>query len=926
MADYLEPLSATGRSGGRPVSPLSTRSPLSPKPASSFSNNSLSPNALHRMGYQRMDSEEHHGVVDAEDYAVSNTDPIGTNALGIASASSEPLVRSPIARVAVGSKASSKTTSPKTPHFYQSLGNPSPPPATIMHSSWDEPPSATLFPSWGAPNFLDPKHEVQHNTRQTADAAYSIPMSDFSPPLGQKTAYTGADFSKESSEEEFDDEAFRSKFGEAPHYCSSKTDIFTHRSSWLSVIIFILSIYSTAGSGIWLVAAVIQPSWGHQISSRQGLDPSSARLIAALIAKTIEISFVTVFVTCIGQILTRRAFLRKSRGMTLAEMTVRNWVLQPGSLITHFENLQYAGVTFLGALALTATVAATFYTTASEAMVAPKLKLGDWVHHELSGNVRTSYGNVHYALDVCPSLLGRNLDGSAAESCGAVQFSGQSYRNLMSFMANWTLYNQTDTSTDLTDRPSGTMLLYDNTTMYSTWIETQYSDVAEQFERTGHVINNVTMAMPHPGIYAAATDPVNKILQPDDLEGVGRYAIQAGVVSPAINVLCVNLDADELAPLVYTTWPNSNNSATGVGDQLIGRPGWDGQVPPPLKENGQKEYLNETDVDDIFRWGERYGRRPPVFQLYPSNYNLLTNSSVSDSDALYMLGKSPNITEYTLCEMRSWVSPNCSTRFDISGTAGASMRAHCEDPDDANSYLQSFSTPQNWSGPSTDWKWTADTWKLSMDLNGGSYNNNASNARIITQLALQEPRLPRELPSIAEALAVFASSTIVIGSIDTPFVHYWDGETPTVEGLTQPFNASLIMQQYTSGYVEDWHVIFYVVLVLVFGINLFCMSYFLLRSGLVTDFTEPQNLFALAINSPPSAQVQGSCGGGPQNRDLVVPWRVAYAPSANHYFFEEANERPWRGRYAQEAVSTARDLGAKKDSSYNRLSKDKMWL
>lgn len=156
-------------------------------------------------------------------------------------------------------------------------------------------------------------------------------------------------------------------------------------------------------------------------------------------------------------------------------------------------------MTFLGALALTATVAATFYTTASEAMVAPKLKLGGWVHHELSGNVRTLYGNVHYALDVCPSLLGRNLDVSATESCGAVQFSGQSYRNLMSFMANWTLYNQTGTSTDLTDRPSGTMLLYDNTTMYSTWIETQYSDVAEQFERTGHVINNVTMAMPHPG-------------------------------------------------------------------------------------------------------------------------------------------------------------------------------------------------------------------------------------------------------------------------------------------------------------------------------------------------------------------------------------------------------------------------------------------
>ena len=35
----------------------------------------------------------------------------------------------------------------------------------------------------------------------------------------------------------------------------------------------------------------------------------------------------------------------------------------------------------------------------------------------------------------------------------------------------------------------------------------------------------------------------------------------------------------------------------------------------------------------------------------------------------------------------------------------------------------------------------------------------------------------------------------------------------------------------------------------VFGINCFCLIYLLFRSGLVTDFTEPQNLFALAVNS-----------------------------------------------------------------------------
>lgn len=215
-----------------------------------------------------------------------------------------------------------------------------------------------------------------------------------------------------------------------------------------------------------------------------------------------------------------------------------------------------------------------------------------------------------------------------------------------------------------------------------------------------------------------------------------------------------------------------------------------------------------------------------------------------------------------------------------------------------------------------------------MDLNGGVYNNNASNARIISQLALQEPKLPRTLPSMAEALAVYASSTLVIGSINTPFKHYWDYEEPILSdpGPLQAFNASIRTQQYTSGHVSDWQSVFYVVLILVFAINLFCLVYFILRSGLVTDFTEPQNLFALAVNSPPSVQLKGSCGGGPEKRDLMVPWRVAYAPSANHYFFEEANPSPWTGVRAEASVTTSREYGRPKGASYKRLSSGKSWI
>ncbi|KAF4436335.1 hypothetical protein FACUT_6499 [Fusarium acutatum] len=655
-------------------------------------------------------------------------------------------------------------------------------------------------------------------------------------------------------------------------------------------------VYSTVGSGIWLVTAILQPRWGHKIASGASLSPSTATTLAALLAKTIEMSFVTVFVSCLGQVLTRRAFIRKAHGMSLAEMTMRNWVIQPGSLITHFETLPSSSLTLLGMLSLTATIAAAFYTTASDAMVSPKLKSGSWEHKELIGYVRASYANAAYVREDCPYLFNITEDIHAAESCMNVQFSGQSYRNLLNYMNMWTNLNQngTEISSDLKKRPGGTTLLHDNTTMYSSWIETEHGDVKAHFEETGRIINNVTLALPHPGVYGASKLKVNGILQPDDLAGVGEYTVRAGVVSPSVNVLCVDMDKKELAPLVYTTWPNAKVNNTDIPGQKTGWPGWTGEVPQPLDGKNKDYYLNRTAVDDIFRWGPKYERRPPVFQMYPFDFNLLTNATVYAADAIYTLGKSPESKNYTVCQLRSWVSPNCSTEFNISGIAGASMKAHCEDDADENAYRRSFPSDQGWSAPSLDWKWLADQWRLSMDLNGGSVNNNASNARILTQLALHEPKMPASYPSLAEALAVYSSSLIMISAIGTPFRHYWDQDPKAypenlipAPGFPQPFNASLITQEYTSGHTQSWQNIFYVVLVLVFAINLFCLGYFIMRSGLVTDFTEPQNLFSLAINSPPSNSFHGSCGGGPEKRHLVVPWKVAYAPSANHYFFQD---------------------------------------
>ncbi|KAH7121952.1 hypothetical protein B0J13DRAFT_648804 [Dactylonectria estremocensis] len=735
------------------------------------------------------------------------------------------------------------------------------------------------------------------------------------------------------TDDEYDDDAFFKKFQQPPSNCWSSEDIHQKRTSWLSVTIYILSLYSTLASGIWLVTAILQPRWGQKISSKHGLLPTTATTLSALFAKTIEMSFVTVFVSFVGQVLTRRAFIRKAQGMTLAEMTMRNWVIQPGSLVTHFETLPSSALTLLGALCLTATFASAFYTTASDAMVSPKLKYGKWESKELSGFVRASYANTAYVASDCAYMFDLEDDPHATESCMNIQFSGMSYRNLLNFMTTWTNINDNGTKikNDLTRRPYGTMLLYDNTTMYSDWIETEHSNVTAQYAKTGRIINNVTLAMPHPGVYAASTSKVNGILQPDDLDGVGEYAVRAGVVSPAINVLCVNIDADELAPLVYTEWPNAKVNDTGVGNQTRGWSGWEGEVPQPVDKKNKANYLNSTDVDDIFKWGSKYERRPPVFQLYPYDYNLLANGTVYGSDALYILGKSPEFSNYTLCQLRSWTSPNCSTQFNISGTAGASLTAHCEDTGDKDSYLRSFDDKQGWSVPSLDWKWLADQWRLSMDMNAGSTNSNSSNARILTQLALEEPKLPASQPSMAEAFAVYASSLVVIAAIDTPFVHYWEyNDTNNVvasgSGHLQAFNASLITQQFTSGHIDTWQNLFYVILIIVFAINLLCLGYFIVRSGLVTDFTEPQNIFALAINSPPSGQLNGSCGGGPEKKHLEVPWRVGYAHSANHFFFEEANGGLPTGKFATETVCTGSEYGQVRQSSYKRLSNSRGWL
>lgn len=265
---------------------------------------------------------------------------------------------------------------------------------------------------------------------------------------------------------------------------------------------------------------------------------------------------------------------------------------------------------------------------------------------------------------------------------------------------------------------------------------------------------------------------------------------------------------------------------------------------------------------------------------------------------MYALIKAPDssTTDYTICQLRSYLSTSCSTIYNVSGLSGGQMTAHCEDPGNKLAYDKSVSpsvTPWN-----TDWRNVAQQWMLSMSLNTGLSDANSSTSRLLSQLIPTVPawgnvKLPGLTPSISELMAVMVGNTLLLSTADTTFYHYWDATYDSHilnPGVYEPFNASMSSQEYTSGLQQQWQGIFYIVLVLVFITNVFCLVYFIVRHGLVTDYTEPSNLFALAVNSPPSRRLDGSCGSGPEGYQLDVDWHVMAEDSSGHFYMKEGQE------------------------------------
>ena len=225
-----------------------------------------------------------------------------------------------------------------------------------------------------------------------------------------------------------------------------------------------------------------------------------------------------------------------------------------------------------------------------------------------------------------------------------------------------------------------------------------------------------------------------------------------------------------------------------------------------------------------------------------------------------------------------------------------------------------------------DWVDVASEWGLSLSLNDGIMNGASANARLLTQLIPTSAALDPSLPSISEALAVLAGGTLVLSSLDSPFVHWWNYSGSNILAVPQyeAFNATLRTREYMSGGQHPWQRMFYVVLVIIFVSNVFCLVYFVVSGSHLTDFMEPQNMFTLALNSPPNAVFDGCCGGDLHKKHFKATWRIMRDSEREHLYIESRNAVPKQTRKGRHSKQADLEMKSPIESMYTELNRKKI--
>lgn len=565
--------------------------------------------------------------------------------------------------------------------------------------------------------------------------------------------------------------------------------------------------------------------------------------MSVIFAKAIEISFVTVFVTFLGQVLSRRALNTNSKGINLSEIMMRTWPTSPGSMLTSFS-LRYAGPKFLGILSISVTVFATLYTTAADSLVAPKLKWGTLYETNIRGMATINYANSTALVNNCPAIVSANQDGPVqGGSLPVSQITCYNIHNSFPSLRDFTSYSNsfkdwiadanstTGGAVNMTTRPGATTISKKNT---------YYGQFTKIQGENG--INNVSLVMPHGGLVPAIQNGTeNHFVQPDTSGDFGNIDVTASIINPAVNVLCASLDDETVEWFIRVGGPYDTNR-TGRLDPSIQKLF---NFNPNGSVTGWEDYtynLNKLGHNGI-------GYEAPRFEKDPIEYNSVLWQTFAYSDgAMYVLIRA-NGTEpkaYSMCSVRSYLTTECSTRY-VSASGGGNVTVDCS-PNNPLAASRLLSTPK--IEYMNQFKDIATELGYALNLNTGATNSNNSLSRVLGFFALASntSELSSSLPSLAEALAVLYGNTLVASSTgaqllpmaSTAKLPFW-----------QSFRVHVKTQEYASGTSSGYQLVFYVVLTGVLLLNFFCLSYFLLTPNLVTDWTDVANLFCVSLVSNP---------------------------------------------------------------------------
>ena len=363
---------------------------------------------------------------------------------------------------------------------------------------------------------------------------------------------------------------------------------------------------------------------------------------------------------------------------------------------------------------------------------------------------------------------------------GHTPAEGRGGPNLNSWLSAWKDVQDSGDDVEqaaLRPRPPPTAILYDNTTVHGQWIKPSGENITADSAKFGRYVHNATVVMPHNGVLQAARYTRNRqILQPSDLQGAGAYYLSAAVPAPAINALCVGIQAAEVEPLIlnYSTYDGKARNFT-------------------------------TPIDNIFNWSMTPDLKTtwphPWFEKAPKEFNTIANTTnTMGNPANFIIAKPPKTVatnDYVICGIRSFLFNNCSTNLFVA-SSGSELSVHCNsakavDPQIWKPYAETVNktNPPPMFIQAPDYRFVSFEWVRAVGLTSGVHDGDASAERLLTQLIPPFSKgtaiLPNPtMPSLAEALCVLSSYTLLVSSSNSPFVHYWDYAYSENNILTRP--------------------------------------------------------------------------------------------------------------------------------------------